>query len=292
MPDAFFLGPLAVPLAMVAIMAGLLAGSFVLHFVLPGIAHRETVSWLSGRSHTALIAGLLVWKVWPVFQWWDAIVARPVILLRLPGGTPGTIAAVLTAIAVFLPGLYRVPARIRPAGMYLSAVALPIVFLLAAFSIMANSGPGSDVSEDVRTVIREWEFLPGTTPQPASHRLGEDVLFAGPVVLGFWASWCGPCVAELPVKEEFHRRYGDSIHYIAINMTRTEQSVAHVAQFVEREMMPYPIALDRDGSATAAFGVRGTPTTIVIDRYGRIQDRWLGPSSLDRLERAVRLLVQ
>ena len=107
-------------------------------------------------------------------------------------------------------------------------------------------------------------------------------------MITFWATWCGPCRAELPVKKAFHSQYGDQVHFVAVNMTNSEASVAEVERYVIEEDLAYPIALDASGRLARAFGVRGTPTTIVIDGEGHVVARWMGASSIDRLRRAIR----
>ena len=88
------------------------------------------------------------------------------------------------------------------------------------------------------------------------------------VLLNFWASWCEPCVAELPALERLAReRAADGLAVWAINHRESE---AAVRRFRERTGTTLPLLMDNDGSAARAWQVRIFPTTMAVDRRGRV----------------------
>ena len=98
--------------------------------------------------------------------------------------------------------------------------------------------------------------------------------FKGKVaVLAFWATWCGPCLVELPHLQEAAKKYAANpdVMFLAINVD--EHKLA-VRPFVERNGYRFPVAYDINGAE--AFGVSGIPTLIILDRRGRVAFREQG----------------
>lgn len=101
------------------------------------------------------------------------------------------------------------------------------------------------------------------------------------VVVNFFASWCIPCRLEHPSMLRLSRNSGVTLYGIAY-----KDKEADSARFLAELGNPYrAIGADRDGRAGIDFGVYGVPETYVIDRAGRIRQRFVGPLTLTRLER-------
>jgi len=142
------------------------------------------------------------------------------------------------------------------------------------------------------------QFSPTTPPRPAPDftvraRSGEAVRLADlkgrPVLINFWATWCVPCVSEMPALEALAaERAGTPLVIIAVSEDRKGESV--VAPFVERlGLKKLPIYLDPETKALHAFESDALPTTILIDRRGREVGRLLGAASWDSV--AARRLI-
>jgi cytochrome c biogenesis protein CcmG, thiol:disulfide interchange protein DsbE len=111
------------------------------------------------------------------------------------------------------------------------------------------------------------------------------------VVLNFWASWCPPCVDELPLLERTQRRIdGSNAIVVGVNYKDIPEDALN---FVRRFRLSYPSLRDRDGEYAEEYGARAFPETFVIDRRGRIAALRRGPVDDDWLEETLpRLLAE
>lgn len=96
------------------------------------------------------------------------------------------------------------------------------------------------------------------------------------VVVNLWASWCPPCRAEMPAIEKVYQDYKDlGLVVLGVNTTN-QDSEADAAAFVREYRLTFPIPLDRDGSVSVRYALRGLPTTFFIDREGIIRSIVVG----------------
>ena len=95
------------------------------------------------------------------------------------------------------------------------------------------------------------------------------------VLLYFWATWCPYCAKELPAAiEQLARAYGDrSLTVLAVNI---EERPETVRSWVRQHKVTVPVLLDADGEVSADYRVTATPTTILVDRAGRLLARAVG----------------
>lgn len=112
------------------------------------------------------------------------------------------------------------------------------------------------------------------------ERVLED--FAGQVVVvNLWATWCTPCVAEMPALERMHQQLrGSGVAVAAISVDRG--GAKKVEPFLaEVGLESLPIYLDPKGRSLQAFGAKGLPTTVILDTEGREIGRVIGPAEWD-----------
>jgi len=111
-----------------------------------------------------------------------------------------------------------------------------------------------------------------------------------PLILNFWASWCGPCRLEAPDLVDIYKKYGDQVDIYAINMTNTDD-ISNVKAFVEQENFNFPVLLDKDGSVSSSYNIIAVPTTFFVTSEGIIEHKITGYASKSDLESAVKRLV-
>lgn len=94
-----------------------------------------------------------------------------------------------------------------------------------------------------------------------------------PIVLNFWATWCGPCRNELPALQSASERFGGRIQIVGVDQG---EPVADVERFVDEFGLTFAIPMDQEMSVGQQYGVIGMPTTFFIDRNGVIRHIWIG----------------
>ena len=105
------------------------------------------------------------------------------------------------------------------------------------------------------------------------------------VLLDFWATWCAPCLGEIPDFVEMQQKYGpQGLQVIGISM---DDSAKPVRAFYEQQKMNYPVAVGDAKLADQYGGMMGLPITFVIDREGRIAKKFVGATDPARIEQEV-----
>ena len=97
------------------------------------------------------------------------------------------------------------------------------------------------------------------------------------VVLDFWATWCGPCIASFPAMQQAQSRFQNdpNVRFLFVN-TREGGSVQRVHTFMAKNTYPFVVPLDGSQRVANAYKVEGIPTKVVIDAKGRIRYRAIG----------------
>ena len=99
------------------------------------------------------------------------------------------------------------------------------------------------------------------------------------VLLNFWATWCGPCKDEMPALERLRRQF-DPNAFVILAVTTDIQRTG-IKAFVHQLGLGFPVLLDEDRDVSAAFTVRGLPTTVLIGKDGKLVGRAAGPREWD-----------
>jgi cytochrome c biogenesis protein CcmG, thiol:disulfide interchange protein DsbE len=110
------------------------------------------------------------------------------------------------------------------------------------------------------------------------------------VLLNFWATWCGPCITEIPVFSRWQHRYGDAgLQVIGVSMDDDE---AAVKRFVAKHSVSYPILMGDAKLGESFGGVFGLPQSFLIDARGRIVLRSVGEPNMEALRSQIEGLIR
>ncbi len=117
--------------------------------------------------------------------------------------------------------------------------------------------------------------------------------YAGkPIVLNFWASWCGPCQIEMPDFQEKFEALGEDIQFLMVNMTDGSRETVDIASaFIEEKGFTFPVLYDTDLDAANTYGAYSLPTTYFIDSQGSAIARATGAIDGDTLQRGIDMIT-
>ena len=114
-----------------------------------------------------------------------------------------------------------------------------------------------------------------------------------PIVLNFWASWCGPCKMEMPDFNERYLQLGDEIHFLMINMTDgARETISIASAFIAEQGYQFPVFYDTTGSAAMTYGAYSLPTTFFIDAQGHAIAQAVGAIDADTLQQGIDMITK
>jgi len=164
-------------------------------------------------------------------------------------------------------------------------VAAASIFLLVAPTLGAADEGDADMPD--RTKL--GEFVPSAQPYPApaisfadtsGHSVELSELQGKLVIVNLWATWCGPCLREMPSLERLQSRLGERVAVLAVSEDRGGNK--SVEPFIAKlGLKSVKIYIDPKSEVGHAFGVRGLPTSFLIDREGKVLGRVEGAAEWD-----------
>ena len=154
---------------------------------------------------------------------------------------------------------------------------LAVLFVAAAFALLFlsvrrskvadQSSPGLIAVGAAKTAI-DFTLPDAATGRPMHLQAAAK---SGPLVLDFWATWCQPCLAEMPHLQKLYDQYkSKDFVVVAVSMDGPE-SIADVPSFAKRNQMSFPVLLDEDSRIASIYNPRkSAPLSVIIDKSGRV----------------------
>ena len=123
-----------------------------------------------------------------------------------------------------------------------------------------------------------------------AHKLSD---FQGkPVILNFWASWCGPCKMEMPDLEKAYQEYGDQIQFMLVDLTDgSRETVEKASAFIKEQGYTFPVFYDTAMEGAYAYGVSGIPVTYFINAEGTFEAYYQGAMTAGILQQGLEMLL-
>lgn len=177
-------------------------------------------------------------------------------------------------------------------GFILGLILAPFAYLFFYFAWDKNPAISQSqaVAAKKEVSLLSINYIPTQAPKPIEDASFLEVSVSGsdkktrtlaefkgkPVILHFWAPYCGPCVQEMPELDAFAAEYGNDVHIIAIS-TDPQEGEALKQFYASKGIKNLSIAVDQKGSIGRRLGISALPTTLFIKPSGEIMGQIIGP---------------
>lgn len=150
-------------------------------------------------------------------------------------------------------------------------ILIPVLAVIAAVLVAAAVLLWSGILPMGKSAAQEKKSAPDFTVYTAEGvPVSLSDMKGKPVVLNFWASWCGPCKSEMPAFEAAWQEYGEQVQFLMVNLTGGSETIETAAAFLVDAGYTFPVFYDTKGQGSAAYQVYSIPATFFIDKKGNI----------------------
>ena len=157
-------------------------------------------------------------------------------------------------------------------------IAAILFLLVGAFIFFWNNQKDDQISEDVLSVSFALNEGRNTTLKELVSEKNQ------PLVVNFWATWCAPCLEELPMFESVNNRIGHEVTFLGINVS---DSPTKANEMIADAGISYQMGRDPEGNFLVGLGIVGLPATVFIDSEGTIVDVHMGQISDADLDKKI-----
>lgn len=165
---------------------------------------------------------------------------------------------------------------------YWKALAILGAFGILGQVFLSRQGPRRSGNEELRLAPEL------TLPDLEGHAVRLSDFRGSVVLLDFWASWCIPCIEELPELKTLHGKYRPR-GFTVLGISLDDEAEV-VRKFVRERQVPYPILLS-EGGPPESYPIRQLPYAYLLNRKGEIAKRYVGFKFIDEVERDVASLL-
>ncbi|MDO4530927.1 MAG: TlpA disulfide reductase family protein [Bacillota bacterium] len=173
------------------------------------------------------------------------------------------------------------------------ALGVLILVLVIAYHLYGTLSKQVSAEQVSQETAQEVQAAPDFTVYDAAGnavRLSEQ--FGKPIVLNFWASWCGPCQMEMPEFEEKYQELGESVAFMMVNVTDSAGEEAAAKEYVAKQAFTFPVYYDLDLEASGKYGVWSLPTTYFLDGEGNLIAQASGAINGETLQQGIDMIME
>lgn len=178
----------------------------------------------------------------------------------------------------------KINAKVRKILLY---VALALVVLATSFGVRIMVGSCS--RNDLKDTTASFTVY---TEKGKAVELS-DFYGKQPIVVNFWATWCGPCQQEMPHFDDAYAKYKKDVTFLMVNMTTWEQdkTQAEILEFIESKGYDFPIYFDKNGEADETYNIESIPLTLFIGKDGKVAYTYSGTMTKTQLYNYIEKII-
>lgn len=179
-------------------------------------------------------------------------------------------------------------------------IAAAVLGLMLYPVVSDRMADGTKDSEIADTPASDTESDPDKAPDfTVLDKDGNEVTLSGivseknkPIIINFWATWCPPCVRELPHFEKMYKEYSDEIEFLMVNLTDGyDETIEKVNTFTTDNSYTFPVYFDTKANASVAYSISSIPLTVLVDAEGKIVASEVGAMDEETLKGYIDTLI-
>jgi thiol-disulfide isomerase/thioredoxin len=154
-----------------------------------------------------------------------------------------------------------------------------------------DKASASDATEENTT--KDYSEAPNFKVQDYDGNPVEfDSLKGKPIVLNFWASWCPPCIEELPIFDDVSQELEGEVVFVMVDLVNSRETVEGAKAYIEENNLGFPVYFDIDQEGAAIYGITAIPTTYFINADGFIVAGQVGGIDESILREGIRRITE
>jgi thiol-disulfide isomerase/thioredoxin len=157
-----------------------------------------------------------------------------------------------------------------------------------ADAVIPGDDPGSTTPNAEADAAKELPEAPNFKIQDADgNAVSFNDLKGKPIVLNFWASWCPPCIEELPIFDALSQELEGEVTFVMVDLIGDRETIESGKAYLSENNLGFPVYFDTEQDGAATYGITSIPTTYFINADGYIETGVVGGIDRDTLERGI-----